>query len=621
MSFNRRSSVTSKTLRHLTRSGLDKTTSKRIVSQLISWEKSSGPEWTIERLKTMKNYILQRFSGNPSPPHPWVKVDKKGYLSGSFKAVHKLFDRDPLRALSIMNVYTAYISPKVTYKQALKAMSTIEADIDPEKSQFFGDLGYQFGCNFFTSADKGRSKINFEFYPVGMNSGKPKTFSTQSWVNSFIEGCKVPSVNDYLSNHFKDYPKGLSMNFGYIDPLWNESPGTISCIQERGFKARVVAVPNAAVQVALRPLHKRLESLLRSIRTDCTYNQEEGAEFAKRKLEEGKTVYSVDLSSATDFFPRSFQMGVLYSLGLDQEADLIDTLSQSPWFLSKQLDKLLDKEFTSYHRGQPQGLQSSFPLFALSHNLLCINLATELGLDPDDSFRILGDDIVISEKSLNDSYRQVLEHMGCPISESKSFKSNKLAEFAGYLISDSFMDKPPKVPKASSRNFVSYVKAFGPSAIADLPSKLRPLARCVAELPEHFGGLGYNPEGKSLEERISPLVEKKLKTIPKYTSITPDFMRSRIEWKSSEDATEVLYWLSDQETNISNRLYNWLLDKYPKLANVPTEMRSFCAQLDENQGDVQGLVNYYNTNVSSGYSDEYSNWSNRLNQTSNTMSI
>jgi hypothetical protein len=77
------------------------------------------------------------------------------------------------------------------------------------------------------------------------------------------------------------------------------------------------------------------------------------------------------------------------------------------------------------------GLYPSFALFALTHNLLLRTLAKQLDLDPDTAFRVLGDDVLISDRGLHDLYVHVLSAIRTPISETKSFASKVFGEFAG----------------------------------------------------------------------------------------------------------------------------------------------------------------------------------------------
>lgn len=606
----RRSNVTSKTLRHLTRCGIEQTHIRRILSQVHVWVKANGPEWTVNRLKTMKNYILQKSTENPDPPHPWIKV-RKGRISGVFRVLDDLASKDLVRALAAFNIYTAYCSPRVTDKQLEKSISAITAEISDDTSRYAKETASTLLELISLGGSELKARIRYEFRPVSLNTGKPASLNSKSWVNSFIDGLYVPRVGTMLSKMGFDDSVTFTLPVPY-DDMRAASPGSISCIQERGYKLRVVAMPKASVQVALHPLHKSLSDLNRTIVTDCTFDQDKGAFGALEWIRQGRTVHSVDLSSATDYFPRAFQRVVLEHLGFKDESLFIERLCSLPWFLSEPLRKKSGLEYVSYVRGQPQGLYSSFPLFALSHNILLDGLCQILGIT-EKPFYVLGDDVVIGNDVLAKEYKSLLGRMGCPISHDKTLTSQHIAEFAGFIIMKDGISKPPKVPKVSTRNFVSYVKSFGYDSIKDLPAKLRKVATAVAELPEFFGGFGFNPYGKSLEQRCAVLRDDTLDVIPKYTSFIPDLLHARMEHSHEEGATEVIDWLSEQESQFSKKIENELFAKHPHLYNLPTELRGLSLQLNPSV-DVLSLTNYFNKSSmhQHAFSDELSNWSNRL---------
>lgn len=69
---------------------------------------------------------------------------------------------------------------------------------------------------------------------------------------------------------------------------------------DREGKVRVVALVDYWTQMVLKPLHDGVDSLLKSIKADCTHNQ---SKF-KTLLQKGEGAYgSVDLKSATDRMP------------------------------------------------------------------------------------------------------------------------------------------------------------------------------------------------------------------------------------------------------------------------------------------------------------------------------
>lgn len=88
-------------------------------------------------------------------------------------------------------------------------------------------------------------------------------------------------------------------------------------------------------------------------------------------------------------------------------------------------------ESITYVVGQPMGGYSSWAVFTLCHHLvvqyastLCGNKGFFTG------YRLLGDDIVISDKLVASKYQEIMTTLGVEISESKSHISKECYEMA-----------------------------------------------------------------------------------------------------------------------------------------------------------------------------------------------
>jgi hypothetical protein len=155
--------------------------------------------------------------------------------------------------------------------------------------------------------------------------------------------------------------------------------------------------------------------------------------------------------------------------------------------------------FITWTKGQPLGLYPSFAAFAMTHGLLLYALN---GYKHEGSFFVLGDDVVILKSDLYLKYRAALESLDCPISEHKSICSASLAEFAGSLITRFGVTRQLKWRLPSDDSFLDVVRNFGPKALAILRPRQRAVAMKMASFPEFMGGLGWNPSGIPLEERV-----------------------------------------------------------------------------------------------------------------------
>lgn len=81
----------------------------------------------------------------------------------------------------------------------------------------------------------------------------------------------------------------------------------LSCFSDKEAKTRTIAIVDYWSQTVLKPLHDKLNFLLRRIKCDCTFNQDAFSEI----LGSDGPFYSLDLKSATDRMPVDFQSRVL----------------------------------------------------------------------------------------------------------------------------------------------------------------------------------------------------------------------------------------------------------------------------------------------------------------------
>lgn len=579
MALSAASARTKRLVTHLRLCGFNEHQTNSIVGEVVKWESHNGPEWTVNRLKALKEWLINLKGGNLSyyPTGHWIATKTypnakipKGIFGFLFRHALTQGKIKPfIKALSAIMVYTDYKSESLTPSQAKK---TIDAFTAP----FSGNLEE---LSRMTCAEKMDSLLRsfpylkpnpckYDFSFVGLNSAKPTNQHEKSWLGSFMTSLGYRPIMRFLRKHF-GLPTDVSVPINSKTwSVFDMLPGSISVLQERGFKARVVAMPLAGLQVCLRPLHNSLNSLLRSLPEDCTFDQESGADFARDSFREGLKIYSIDLSSATDRFPREYSLSLLRAAGFADEADLISIVSNDEWRVSPELARYLGKDTIKYSVGQPQGMIGSFPLFAWSHHCLLHSLIRELkeyGLLPDRQggyYRILGDDIIINNNYLAKRYmRAVTEVLGVNISLSKSIVSHNLAEFASFLVDKSGYNKPKKMPNTDFfSSYVSYVKTFGHKAIANCPKRLQETLTIIAELPQRYGGLGLNPMGKPsyIRESIVPYLYKR-RRVPEGTPMVSHITRMLVQHPYMSDS---LYWLFEQ----SNQIEELMRSSLPGLA-------------------------------------------------------
>lgn len=89
--------------------------------------------------------------------------------------------------------------------------------------------------------------------------------------------------------------------------------GKLGVVYDQAGKARVVAITNWWIQLALKPLHNALFKLLKSIKEDGTFDQMKPFNKLLESESEEK-FFSFDLSAATDRLPIELQRDILNCL-------------------------------------------------------------------------------------------------------------------------------------------------------------------------------------------------------------------------------------------------------------------------------------------------------------------
>jgi len=202
----------------------------------------------------------------------------------------------------------------------------------------------------------------------------------------------------------------------------------------------------------------------------------------------GSTVYSVDLSSATDYFPLSIQLTVLRAFfGHINDINLFEDISRCDWRSS--IGTL------AWKRGQPLGLYPSFGCFTLTHGILLWYLN---GCQHENDFFVLGDDVVILKESLYNDYIKILEQMHCPWSREKSISSNKLCEFGGKIVTQTMVLPQFKWREISNDNFLDICRQLGHRSRSLLNRRQRNIFDKVKHLVLPFG-LNFSYPGSNLK--------------------------------------------------------------------------------------------------------------------------
>jgi len=214
--------------------------------------------------------------------------------------------------------------------------------------------------------------------------------------------------------------------------------GQFAIKEEAAGKVRVFALVDSITQSVMKPIHLGLFKVLRHIPNDGTFDQDASVTRCSEKASVAGKAFSFDLSAATDRLPVSLTGNIIESLfripGLSQSWQnvMVDRNFRFPLNIIENYD-IEDIDYR-YSVGQPMGCLSSWAGLAITHHWimqLCSYLVTD-SWDWEERYEILGDDIVIFDEELANTYLQVMEWLGLDINLSKSIisKNKPTFEFA-----------------------------------------------------------------------------------------------------------------------------------------------------------------------------------------------
>lgn len=524
-----KSQLTCKRLRAM---GLRPEIAYPIMDKIQNWVESNGYEWSISRLKEMKTNAI-RMLASEEPKWTWVAHNHQGLPKGPFKILFQWILSNDIRkaskALNVLMMYSEWVSNSLTEKQWKKFQSSVEQEVSlatelscDAVSQIAANMGKKMRNHFLAEDSeilafrKPKPLERIPFTSERRAPVYPRTVPESevcTWLHGYFSTKReARRFNTYASLYepvFQGFDRHNvdvrdlftpSYNYGRNTRRLPEMVGRIGFIQEPGFKLRAVANPCRVHQAALDPLKNVLLDILRKVPQDCTHDQKAALPVIQDWLQQGLTVYSIDLSDATNNFPLSVQMAFARNL-LGQEWEpslkLFHELSRAPWVVKDPVKGLRRMRWT---KGQPLGLGPSFPMFAMAHHAVVRMCAQRIGSN-DPLYRIVGDDIVIADKELAEEYVNLMAAIGCPNSVDKTVTSSSIAEFAGKVITRQGVIHTYKWRDPSDRSFIDVAKQLGPQSKSLFRPRQRRILDLIASVPEELGGLGWNPKGLPLDER------------------------------------------------------------------------------------------------------------------------
>lgn len=507
--------------------GLPPKDAAELQREVLKWETNSGPEWTVDRLKSLKGDIVRIQAG--LAPLTWVKKNRNGEWSGVWGSLRRASERDLKGFSMVLNClmcYSSFVPDGPTDSHVKKMRESVETKVVIIPPNLCRDLSSH------------AQKI------LGVQHLGPHrplvTLQGRKATKSPIWGSRSVAQSDYLEKELEWFEPQEHLNFvlrhwqsyspvlqgvnhrtlaelgitvphcesgsvfwgpkSTLRPAFTPVAGgsLVPLTKDGGWKVRWIASPYRIHQAALNPLGQALFSLLRELPWDCTFHQEKAYEQVKKHLRKGRTAFAVDLSSATDYFPLDLQLSILRGLFPkgEHQVELFEELSRSIW-------DARDWGQVSWTQGQPMGLYPSFASFALAHGVLLDALS---GGVPG-RFYVLGDDVIILHRPTYDRYLQALQLLGCPHNPDKTIQSNRLTEFAGKIITSERVVSAFKWRDPNSKNFIELMRTFGQGFEPQLGRRERRVYRAVGRLLPPYGcnhtrGLGVPLERVVLETEL-----------------------------------------------------------------------------------------------------------------------
>lgn len=247
----------------------------------------------------------------------------------------------------------------------------------------------------------------------------------------------VPSYSSELSKQFVFKPLLYdAWSFNKTGPQNGLGLRQLSKKLEAGGKVRVFAMVDSWTQTACTALHNYLLEILSRLPNDGTKDQLSAFKRANEKAIKYNCAFGYDLSAATDRLPLSIQKAIIASLFSEEFSNAWgDLLVSVPYYLIEKRKKEISSVLEiKYSVGQPMGARSSFAMLGITHHVI-LQLAAKM-VNPllnswEEKYEILGDDVVIFDKSLASSYLEIMKLIGVPINESKSViaDSSPVVEF------------------------------------------------------------------------------------------------------------------------------------------------------------------------------------------------
>jgi len=268
------------------------------------------------------------------------------------------------------------------------------------------------------------SPVDFYLSNKAGPQGKSTLTAHRCWLSfneKFINTLSKLAIGGFAKEWLSKSHKFWNNNIeSLLKTPYNRVPGKLSVVKDPEGKFRIIAIVDFYTQLLLKKLHSAQFKVIRNIKCDRTFTQSPYHNWDSSDNQ----FWSLDLSAATDRFPRTLQFRLIGEMfNYDFAKAWMEHLGNLE-FLTP------NDEIVRYKTGQPMGTYSSWISFTLAHHLLVHWCAKLEGVEDFDQYIILGDDIVIKHDKIAKRYIKIIGLHGVEISLTKTHVSKDTYEFA-----------------------------------------------------------------------------------------------------------------------------------------------------------------------------------------------
>ena len=545
--------ITDTACKGLRASGVIPRDEKLVEAMLAKQLKSSGTNWTLDRVKSFTDWTLNNEASEKPVPLPdgFARNRRTGMPVG----VLGFIQRQPLSTrLRILGAITSsFVEDEITDPQWEKWSRGVlkeKQDIpDPQRKTLVERLAQSFSelvdfdqVKKSTEAKLRRMNIPMlecmtgSSIPCGSESisiRKGGRLSYQKLAEAYAKQWEyIPNAtldyigrlveDDLLEGHkvlpdFRqfDYIDREELTVNYGTDTNSDIIGRIGYLQQPKNKLRAVANPNRIAQQYSVPFGEALQEQVDQDRFSFVKDQEGGHKFIQQLLRKrGGIAYSMDLSAATDTLNFDILAEALELAAENQGVDIgshldyFRDLSNGLWY-SEESEKRLGQPYVTFQQGQPLGLRPSFPFLSLANAAMARTAIRESRTQEGRQTAIyacVGDDMMIYQSPTSRAaqiYSQLVTDLGSEANLSKTLTSSKMAEFCGKVITPSkIIAKGPKYKEPTGADALALVQNFGDSAYSLIDDLGRKTLASIRHIPRKKGGFFgvYKPRTDIREE-------------------------------------------------------------------------------------------------------------------------